>query len=66
MVQFRILTYLVPRLSQVFGWTATTEPLLKQENRPIYKKVEVPYTRLYQPPPFVPSNDKQTKLKGNF
>ena len=69
MVQLRFLTYLIPRVSQVFGWPVHTngvaERLLKKEEK-VKVREELPHN-LYQPPPYIPpENTKQSRLKGIF
>lgn len=61
MVTPRILVYLVPRLSQLFGWTVDTnslvDPLLQKEVPKIPKQLGEPFKHaqqnLYQPPPYM-------------
>ena len=63
MTQFRIFTYIVPRLSQLIGWSVDTnsyvEPLIKQENIPkpteMIRRLDKIQRSLYQPPPYLPS-----------
>ena len=71
MVQFRFLGYLVPRLSQLLGWTVDTnalaDPLVKKEDIPkvktqILHQVAKVQQNLYHPPPYVPP--KIPKLSG--
>jgi hypothetical protein len=63
MVQFRFLGYLVPRLSQLLGWTVDTTPLID----PLLKNEEIPKVKtqalqqvtklqqtLYNPPQYSP------------
>jgi hypothetical protein len=63
MVQFRILGYLIPRLSQLLGWTVDTtpliDPLLKNEEIPKVKTQALQHVtklqqKLYHPPPYLP------------
>jgi hypothetical protein len=65
MTQFRFLSYLVPRISQMLGWTVDTnsyvDPLLKQDGIPkvkqdVFLQVGKIQRSLYQPPPYIPSN----------
>lgn len=63
MVQFRFLGYLVPRLSQLLGWTVDTtpliDPLLKNEEIPKVKTQALQHVTklqqtLYHPPQYSP------------
>ena len=72
MSQLRILSYLVPRLSQMLGWTVDpanyVEPLLKDDRiqepyHRIFSQIDKIQHKVYQPPPFVPSGER---LKRNF
>jgi hypothetical protein len=71
MVQIRILSYIVPRLSQLFGWTVDTtalvDPLLKNEQIPKIQKqigenVGTLQQKFYHPPPYKPP--QLPKLSG--
>lgn len=62
MVTPRILVYLVPRLSQVLGWTVDTnslaEPLLQNEvpklQTQVGKTLVKAQQKFYHPPPYMP------------
>jgi len=59
MIQFRILGYIIPRISQLLEipleTTSLTDPLLKQEGSKQSGDIRVkPRQKLYHPPPYVP------------
>ncbi len=71
MVQLRVLTYLIPRLSQMLGWTVDTntvaDRLLKKEeivkaHTEIGLRTAELQHKAYQPPPYIPP--RVQKLPG--